>query len=84
MNVKNISDASTTFDGDNQTLINKKGQEFSADTEAMFSVNDENQTFLEEINPAIRSLARSCSTSRRRVSPTSCCSRPVCLGSPRA
>jgi hypothetical protein len=51
MKVKNISDAPTTFDGDNQTLINKKGQEFSADTEAMFSVNDDNQTFLEEINP---------------------------------
>ena len=49
--VKNISDAPTTFDGDNQTLINKKGQDFSADTEAMVYVNDENQTFLEEINP---------------------------------
>ncbi len=33
--VKNISDAPTTFDGDNQTLINTKGQESSADTEAM-------------------------------------------------
>jgi hypothetical protein len=51
MKVKNIRDAPTTFDGDNQTLINTKGQEFSADTEAMLYANDENQTFLEEINP---------------------------------
>ena len=49
--VKNISDGPTTFDGDNQTLINTKGQDFSADTEAMFYANDDNQTFLEEINP---------------------------------
>lgn len=51
MKVKNISDGPTTFDGDNQTLINTKGQESSADTEAMLYINDENQTFLEEINP---------------------------------
>jgi hypothetical protein len=51
MKVKNISDVPTTFDGDNQTLINQKGQEFSADTEAAVYANDENQTFLEEINP---------------------------------
>jgi hypothetical protein len=51
MKVKNISDGPTTFDGDNQTLINQKGQQFSADTEAMLYINDENQTFLEEINP---------------------------------
>jgi hypothetical protein len=50
MKVKNISDVPTTFDGDNQTLINQKGQEFSADTEAAVYANDENQTFLEEIN----------------------------------
>jgi hypothetical protein len=49
--VKNISDGPTTFHGDNQTLINTKGQDFSADTEAMFYANDDNQTFLEEINP---------------------------------
>ena len=69
--VKKISDGPTTFDGDNQTLINTKGQDFSADTEAMFYANVDNQTFLEEINPtpAIRSLERSCSTSRRRASP---------------
>jgi uncharacterized protein DUF4352 len=51
MKVKNISDGPTTFEGDNQTLINTKGQESSADTEAMLYITDENQTFLEEINP---------------------------------
>jgi hypothetical protein len=48
--VKNVSDEPTTFDGDNQTLINKKGQEFSSDTEAGIYLDDSN-TFLEEINP---------------------------------
>ena len=47
---KNISDEPTTFDGDNQTLINKKGQQFSPDVQARRLPGGDN-TFLEEINP---------------------------------
>jgi hypothetical protein len=38
------------FDGDDQKLINKNGQEFSSDTETGSYLDDSN-TFLEEINP---------------------------------
>jgi hypothetical protein len=48
--VKNVSNQPTTFDGDNQTMINRQGQEFSSNVEAGLYLEDAN-TFLEEINP---------------------------------
>jgi Domain of unknown function (DUF4352) len=45
--VKNVSDEPTTFDGDNQTLINKNGKSSRLTPRR----GSDSNTFLEEINP---------------------------------
>jgi len=48
--VSNIGDKAQTFFGDNATLFNAQGQEFSADTEAAVYLED-SASIYEEINP---------------------------------
>jgi len=48
--VTNIGNEAGTFFGDNATLLNAEGQEFSADTEAAIYLDD-SDSLLEEINP---------------------------------
>jgi hypothetical protein len=40
MTVQTVSDEPTTFDGDNQTVINKEGPGVSSDTEAGIYLDD--------------------------------------------
>ncbi|MBE1537351.1 DUF4352 domain-containing protein [Actinomadura algeriensis] len=49
--VENIGDEARMFDGTNQTLVDTKGREFQADTEAAIWSNEETKSFLEQINP---------------------------------
>ncbi|RSN57989.1 DUF4352 domain-containing protein [Actinomadura sp. WAC 06369] len=49
--VENIGDEARMFDGTNQTLIDTKGREFEADTEAAIWSNRDTRSFLEQINP---------------------------------
>jgi hypothetical protein len=50
LTVTNIGNSAQTFDGDNATLLNAAGQEFSADSGAAFYLED-SSSFYEEINP---------------------------------
>jgi hypothetical protein len=50
LTVTNIGNSAQTFDGDNATLLNAAGQEFSADSGAAFYLDD-SSSFYEEINP---------------------------------
>ncbi|MEV5828456.1 DUF4352 domain-containing protein [Spirillospora sp. NPDC052242] len=49
--VENIGDEARMFDGTNQTLIDTRGREFEADTEAAIWSNQDTRSFLEQINP---------------------------------
>jgi hypothetical protein len=49
--VKNVGTSAEIFDGGSQKALDAKGTEFSYDSEASLYVNDQNQTFLEQINP---------------------------------
>jgi hypothetical protein len=48
--ITNIGDESQSFSGENCTLLNAEGQEFSADSEAAFYFEDAEWLY-EEINP---------------------------------
>ena len=48
--VTNIGDSSQSFFGDNASLFNAQGQEFSADTEAAIYLEDSSSLY-EEVNP---------------------------------
>ncbi|WP_240669965.1 DUF4352 domain-containing protein [Actinoplanes solisilvae] len=49
--VKNIADSAETFDGSSQKAYDASEVEYSYDGTASLYVNDQNQTFLEQINP---------------------------------
>jgi hypothetical protein len=49
--VKNVGQSAEIFDGGSQKAYDAAGTEYSYDTTASLYVNDQNQTFLEEINP---------------------------------
>lgn len=49
--VKNIGKEAQTFDADAQKAIAANGTTYDADSGAAFYVNDDNQTFLNNINP---------------------------------
>ncbi|MFD0904391.1 DUF4352 domain-containing protein [Actinomadura sediminis] len=49
--VENIGDEARMFDGTNQKLIDTRGREFEADTEAAVWSNQDTKSFLEQINP---------------------------------
>jgi hypothetical protein len=49
--VKNIGDAPQMFSGSTQKAYDAKGAEFTNDGGAEFYANDNNQTFLNEVNP---------------------------------
>lgn len=51
MSVKNIGDEAQTFDSSPQKAYNASGQQYDADGTAAIYVNDNSQTFLENINP---------------------------------
>jgi hypothetical protein len=52
--VENVGTSAHTFDGEAQKAYDAKGTEFSADSGAAIYVNDQNQTFLDDINPGNR------------------------------
>jgi hypothetical protein len=49
--IKNVGADAELFDGGSQKAYDAKATEYSTDTGAAIHVNDDNQTFLEEINP---------------------------------
>jgi hypothetical protein len=51
LTVKNIGDEAQTFDGSSQKAMDAKGTEFSNDGAAEMYANQDNSTFLNEINP---------------------------------
>jgi hypothetical protein len=51
LTVKNIGDEAQTFDGSSQKAIDANGAEFSNDGTAEMYANQDNSTFLNEINP---------------------------------
>jgi len=57
MTVKNIGDKAQTFDSSSQVALSPTGTEYSSDSEAAIYANDDNQSFLNEINPGNRTTA---------------------------
>jgi hypothetical protein len=55
LTVKNIGDEAQTFTGSSQKAMDAKGTEFSNDSEAEIYANQDNSTFLNEINPGNQS-----------------------------
>jgi hypothetical protein len=51
LTIKNIGDEAQTFDGSSQKAMDAKGTEFSNDGSAEMYANQDNSTFLNEINP---------------------------------
>lgn len=49
--VKNTGDSAELFDSSSQKMFDAKGTEFSVDSAAETYANEQNQTFLESINP---------------------------------
>jgi hypothetical protein len=49
--IKNVGKSAEIFDGTSQTAYSKTGTSFSTDAGAAVYANDQNQTFLEQINP---------------------------------
>jgi hypothetical protein len=49
--IKNVGDSAEIFDSTSQKASGRDGTEFSTDPVAETYVNDQNQTFLEDINP---------------------------------